>query len=74
MANPTDALASLGSAALSSLPGRPVRGPAGAPSRRVVRASRDRVQRLRTEAGRLRFVSVCQRELLHRDAEPGRGR
>jgi hypothetical protein len=74
MANPTDALASLGSAALSSLPGRVVREPVGAPSRRVVRASRDREQRLRAEARRRRFVSVCRRELLRRDAEPGRGR
>ena len=73
MANPTDALASLGSAALGSLPGRVVREPVGAPTRRV-RASRDRVQRLRADAGRRRFVSVCRRELLRRDAEPGRGR
>jgi hypothetical protein len=72
MSNPTDPSASPGSAALSSLPGRPVREPPGQRSRLAVRASRDRERRLRAEA--LRFVSVCRRELLRRDAEPGRGR
>jgi hypothetical protein len=71
MSNPTNAFASPGSAALSSFPERPVREPPGERSRREVRASRDRERRLRAEA--LRFVSVCRRELLRRDAEPGRG-
>ena len=72
MSNPTHPSASPGSAALSSLPGRPVREPPGQRARLAVRASRDRERRLRAEA--LRFVSVCRRELLRRDAEPGRGR
>ena len=72
MSNLTRALASAGSAALGSLRERPVREPAGERSRREVRASRDRERRLRAQA--VRFVSVCRRELLGRDAEPGRGR
>ena len=74
MSNPTHASAPPGSAALSSFAGRAVREPPGERSRRVVRASRDREQRLRAEAGRRRFVSVCRSEFLRRDAEPGRGR
>ena len=72
MSNPTHPSASPGSAALSSLPGRPVREPPGQRARLAVRASRDRERRLRADA--VRFVSVCRRELLRRDAEPGRGR
>ena len=72
MSNPTHAFASLGSAALGSLPERPVREPPGERARLAAGASRDRERRLRAEA--LRFVSVCRRELLRRDAEPGRGR
>jgi hypothetical protein len=72
MSNPTHPSASPGSAALSSLPGRPVREPPGERARLAVGASRDRERRLRAEA--VRFVSVCRRELLRRDAEPGRGR
>ena len=72
MSNPTHPSASPGSAAISSLPGRLLREPPGQRARLAVRASRDRERRLRAEA--LRFVSVCRRELLRRDAEPGRGR
>jgi hypothetical protein len=43
---------------------RAVGEPLGERSRRVVRASRDRVQRLRAEVGRRGLVSVCRRELL----------
>jgi hypothetical protein len=71
MSNLTHAFASPGAAALGSLPERPVREPAGERWRREVRARRDRERRLRAEG--LRFVSVCRRELLRRDAEPGRG-
>jgi len=72
MSNPAHPSASPRSAAISSLPGRPVREPPGQRARLAVRASRDRERRLRAEA--LRFVSICRRELLRRDAEPGRGR
>ena len=72
MSNPTHPTASPGSAALSSFPKRPVPEPLGPRPRLTVRASRDRERRLRAEA--VRFVSVCRRELLRRDAEPGRGR
>ena len=72
MSNPTQPSASPRSSAISSLPGRPVREPPGQRARLAVRASRDRERRLRAEA--IRFVSVCQRELLRRDAEPGRGK
>jgi hypothetical protein len=74
MSNPTNASASPGSAALSSFPGRAVREPWGERSRRAVGAGRDRERRLRAEARWRRFVSVCRRELLRRDAEPGRWR
>ena len=73
MSKPTYASAPPGSAALSSFPGRAVREPPGERSRRVLRASEDREQRVRAEADRRRFVSVCRREFLRRDAEPGRG-
>ena len=72
MSNPTHTSAPPGSAALSSLPRRPIREPPGHPARIAVGASRDRERRLRAQT--LRFVSVCRRELLRRDAEPGRGR
>ena len=72
MSNPTQPSASPRSAGISSLPGRPVREPRGERARLAVRASRDRERRLRAEA--IRFVSVCRRELLRRDAEPGRGK
>lgn len=72
MSNPTHPSASPGSAALSSLPRRPIREPAGQRARLAVGASRDRERRLRAQT--LRFVSVCRRELLRRDAEPGRGK
>ena len=71
MSNPTHPSASPGSAALSPFPGRSVREPPGQRAPLAVRASRDRERRLRAEA--IRFVSVCRRELLRRDAEPGRG-
>ena len=66
MSNPTPQ-----SASVSSFPGSPVREPPGQRARLAVRASRDRERRLRAET--LRFVSVCRRELLRRDTEPGRG-
>ncbi len=66
MSNPAHPSASPRSAAISSFPGRPVEPP-GERARLAVRASRDRERRLRAEA--LRFVSVCRRELLRRDAE-----
>jgi hypothetical protein len=72
MSNPTHPSASPRSAALGALPGRLLREPPGERARLAVRASRDRERRLRAEA--LRFVSVCRRELLRRDAEPGRVR
>lgn len=72
MSNPTHPSASPGSAALSSFPGRPVREPPGHPAPVAVGASRDRERRLRAQTRR--FVSVCRRELLRRDAEPSRGR
>jgi hypothetical protein len=71
MSNPTRPSASLGSAALSSFPGRAVREPTGPRARPAVPASQDRERRLRAET--LRFVSVCRRELLRRDAEPPAG-
>ena len=74
MSNLPHASASSGSAAASSLRGGALREPLGERSRSAVRAGRDRERRLRAEAGWLRFVSVCRRELLRRDAEPGRGR
>jgi hypothetical protein len=73
MSNPTYASAPPGFAALSSFPGGAVREPPVEWSRRVVGASGDRAQRLRAEADRRRFVSVCRREFLRRDGEPGRG-
>ena len=69
MSNPTYPSAPPGPAALSSLPRRPIREPAG---QLAVGASKDRERRLRAQT--LRFVSVCRRELLRRDAEPGRGK
>ena len=72
MSNPTHPSASPQPAAISSFPGRPVREPPGQRARLAVRASRDRERRLRAET--LRFVSVCRRELLRRDTEPGRGK
>jgi hypothetical protein len=48
---------------------RAVGEPLGERSRRVVRASRDRVQRLRAEVGRRGLVSVCRRELPVLEAE-----
>jgi hypothetical protein len=67
MSNPTHPSASPESAAISSFPGRP-----GQLARLAVRASRDRERRVRAET--VRFVSVCGRELLRRDAEAGRGK
>ena len=72
MPNPTHPSAPPGSVAISSVAGRPVREPSGQRARLAVRASRDRERRLRAET--LRFVSVCRRELMRRDAEPGRGK
>ena len=72
MSNPTHPSASPRSAAISSFPGRAVREPPGQRARLAVRASRDRERRVRAQT--LRFVSVCRRELLRRDAEPGRGK
>ena len=72
MSNPTHPSASPQPAAISSLPGRPVREPPGQRARLAVRASRDRERRLHAET--IRFVSVCQRELLRRDTERGRGK
>ena len=74
MSNLPHASASPRSAAVSSLPGGAVREPLGERSRSAVPAGQDRERRLRAEAGWLRFVSVCRRELLRRDAQPGRGR
>ena len=74
MPNPTRASASPWSAAISSLPGGAVREPRRQPSRRALSARADRERRLRAEAGWRRFVSVCRREFVRRDAEPGRGR
>jgi hypothetical protein len=74
MPNPTRASASPGSAASSSLPGGAVREPRRQPSRRPLSARVDRERRLRAEAGWRRLVSVCRREFVRRDAEPGRGR
>jgi hypothetical protein len=71
MSNLSHPSASPRPAAISSIPGRPVREPPGQRAWLAVRASRDRERRLRAET--LRFVSVCRRELLRRDAEPGRG-
>ena len=72
MSNPKHPSASPGSAAISSLSGRPIREPPGQRARLAVRASRDRERRLRAQT--LRFVSVCRRELLRRDAAPGHGK
>ena len=72
MSKPTYASALPVSAVLGSFLGRAVRERPGE-RRRVLRASGDREQRLRAEAGRRRFMSVCRREFLRRDAEPGRG-
>jgi hypothetical protein len=74
MSDLTQASDSPGSAALSSFAGRAVREPRGERSGRELRASRDRERRQRAEAKWRRFVSVCRRELISRDAEPGRGR
>ena len=74
MSKPTYATASRGSVALRAVLGLAVREHPGERSRRVVRASGDRAQRLRAAEGRRRLVSVCRHEFLRRDAEPGRGR
>ena len=74
MPNPTRASASPGPAAISSLPGGAVREPRPRPSRRALSAGADRERRLRAEAGWRRFVSVCRREFVRRDTDPGRGR
>jgi hypothetical protein len=70
MSNPTSALTSSASPP-EPLPARPTREPPDQSSRRAVRLSRDRERWVRAEARWQRFVSVCQRELLRRDAEPG---
>ena len=74
MSKPRRAFTSPGFVVLSASLGREVREHPGERSRRVVRASGDGAQRLRAVAGRCRLVSVRQRELLRREAKPGRGR
>ena len=71
MPNPTRDSASPRSAAISSVPGGAVRESRRQLSRRALSASGDRERRLRAEAGWQRFVSVCRREFVRRDAEPG---
>ena len=74
MSNPARASASPWSAAVDSLPGGAVREPLRQQSRRALSPRADRERRLRAEAGWRRFVSVCRREFVRRDAESGRGR
>jgi hypothetical protein len=71
MSNPTFALNSSASAR-SALPADPAREPSDEGLRRALQVSQHRERRVRAEARWQRFVSVCRRELVRRDAEPGR--
>ena len=72
MSNPTHPSASPGVCRAQFF--APASDPRACPQRArlAVGASRERERRLRAQT--LRFVSVCRRELLRRDAEPGRGK
>jgi hypothetical protein len=74
MPNLMRAFAAPGSGGLRSLDGSWLGDPTSGGWSHAVRAGRDRERRQRAEAAWRRFASVCRRELLRRDAEPGRGR
>lgn len=74
MSMPTSDLTSLGTAAPGSTSARLVGEPSGERPRRGPRISRDRQRRVRAEARWRRVIHACRRELLRRDAEPGRRR
>jgi hypothetical protein len=61
------------SAALRSMRAYPEGALRGERSENATPASADRERRVRAEARWRRVVYVCGRELLRRDAEPGRG-
>jgi len=74
MSHPTHAFASLEFAAHSSLRGPPLGEPARDLPSRVPAERPDREDRLHAQECRQRFLAVCRRELVRRDAERGRRR